>query len=190
MISQTGKRRADSKGFTLIELILVMALLVGLIALAAPRLKLFLKQRHLEAEAERFVAAIEFARAQAVNTGIPMQVTIDPEREEFSIMPIIGFYTIDQIYTYKLASGVHFIKELLKAQGVISRLRNSSGAYSIVFHPDGSLDPESLYTVGFEDDGGRRLFVVSSVWGGMFRVVNEQEYGQELSQLGINQHKR
>lgn len=184
MILRTGKpRKADERAFTLIELILVMLVLVVLISVAAPRLNLFLRQRHLEAEAQRFVAALEFAREQAINMGVPFQVVIEPAQSAYAVKPLSGFPELDQaVQVYQLAEGVRFVME------TVSNLRPVQGAggelYAITFYPDGSLDQGSMVAVGFEDRDGRRLFVIASYWMGLFRVVDEEEYVRELAHYG------
>lgn len=181
MILPTGRQsKSASIAFTLIEIILVMVVLVTLIALAAPRLSVFLRQRHLEAEAERFVAVLEFAREQAINTGVPFQIIIEPERLAYCVRPFSGFPELDQVLQrYQLAEGVRFVLETIRS--LQPSQPGGVAGYVITFRPDGSVDQEGMIAVGFEDRDGRRLFVVPSSWMGLFRVVDQEEFVRELT---------
>src|ERR1051325_1837454 len=95
--SRIGMRRRNdmaarpAPGFTLVELILVMALLATLMALAAPSLSRSMRQRNLSQEATRFVALTESARDEAVSQGVPMVVWIDPVGGRFGMGPKTGY---------------------------------------------------------------------------------------------------
>jgi len=71
--------------FTLIELILVMALLVVVMALISPSLGSFMKGRTLTSEVQRFVSLTHFAQARAVNEGIPIRLWVDPELKTYGL---------------------------------------------------------------------------------------------------------
>ena len=77
-MSPTGNSRtrsADARGrggFTLIELILVMAVLAIVLAIIAPSLGNFFRGRTLDSEARRFVSLTRYAESRAVSEGSPM----------------------------------------------------------------------------------------------------------------------
>lgn len=112
MTSQIGRhptnpdsaRRFGRAGFTLIELILVMALLVIVIGYAAPSLSRFFRGRHLDSEARRFLAITRYGQSRAVSEGIPMVLWIDAERGSYGLKAQTGYdeedtkalqYTVD-----------------------------------------------------------------------------------------------
>ncbi len=66
--------------FTLIELVVVMAVLATVLAIVVPSLSRSCKQRHRRQEADRLLAVIEYARDEAVSQGVPMVVWIDAEQ--------------------------------------------------------------------------------------------------------------
>ena len=74
-------------GFTLIELIFVMALLTVVVGFAAPSLARSMRQRNLDGEATRLLAATEYARDEAVSQGVPMTVWINPDTQRFGVEP-------------------------------------------------------------------------------------------------------
>ncbi len=65
-------------GFSLLELVLVVAILATLGAIAAPRYATALDRYHADATARRIVADLELARATARNTSSSVTVTFDP----------------------------------------------------------------------------------------------------------------
>src|ERR1041385_8604678 len=66
------ERRRCRGAFTLIELILVMALLAIVLAISAPSLSRFFRSRSLDSEARRFMALTRAAQSRAVSEGVPM----------------------------------------------------------------------------------------------------------------------
>jgi prepilin-type N-terminal cleavage/methylation domain-containing protein len=84
--SPTGMNKsADSHraAFTLIELILVMALLATSWRLPRRLSRVPYADRNLRQEAARFVALTEFARSEAISRGIPMIVWVDSRCASF-----------------------------------------------------------------------------------------------------------
>src|ERR1017187_2956921 len=73
------------RGFTLIELILVMALLTIVISLTAPRLSRFFHGRTLDSEARRLLALTRSGQSRAVSEGIPMDLWVDAGQGTFGL---------------------------------------------------------------------------------------------------------
>jgi len=78
-----GRRRPN--GFTLIELILVMALLTVVVALTAPKLSRFFHGRTLDSEARRLLALTRSGQSRAVSEGVPMDLWVDAAAGEFGL---------------------------------------------------------------------------------------------------------
>ena len=66
-----SKARRKQEGFTLLELILVMALLTGVMAVVAPSLSGFLRSAALYEEGRRMLSVIEMTRREAIANGFP-----------------------------------------------------------------------------------------------------------------------
>lgn len=64
-------------GFTLIELILVLALLVIITSIAVPTMSRFIRGRALDSEAQRMMALMHAAQSRAVSEGAPMMLWLD-----------------------------------------------------------------------------------------------------------------
>src|ERR1035437_5952671 len=95
--SGKAARFADQarRGFTLIELILVMALLTVVISLTAPRLSRFFHGRTLDSEARRLLALTRSGQSRAVSEGMPMDLWVDAEEGTFGLEAEPSYETSD-----------------------------------------------------------------------------------------------
>ncbi len=71
-----------ASAFTLIELVLVMALLVVAVSIVAPRMSGFIRGQALGSEARRLEALMHAGQARAVSEGMPMVVWFDGKQNE------------------------------------------------------------------------------------------------------------
>src|ERR1035441_9122537 len=83
------------RGFTLIELILVMALLTIVISLTAPKLSRFFHGRTLDSEARRLLALTRSGQSRAVSEGVPMDLWVDAELGRFGLEAEPSYETSD-----------------------------------------------------------------------------------------------
>src|SRR3954471_10738870 len=74
-----------SSGFTLIELILVMALLSVVLAVSAPALSGFFRGRSIDAEARRLVSLIRYGQSRAVSEGVPVVLWINTRQGTYGL---------------------------------------------------------------------------------------------------------
>ena len=70
----SGSPRAAARGFTLVELAVVLAIVAILLRVAAPGLSRGAAARALAAQASEFMAALRFARAQALARGAAVTI--------------------------------------------------------------------------------------------------------------------
>jgi prepilin-type N-terminal cleavage/methylation domain-containing protein len=90
MISPIGNRIRNDQarcagGFTLVELILVMALLVIAISLVTPSLSRFFRARKVDSEVNRFLALAHYGQSRAVSEGMPTMLWIDPRAGTYGL---------------------------------------------------------------------------------------------------------
>ncbi|HEX4643983.1 MAG TPA: prepilin-type N-terminal cleavage/methylation domain-containing protein, partial [Verrucomicrobiae bacterium] len=98
MTSQTGNnpisRSNDARprrAFTLIELILVMAVLTIAVALVTPILSRFFGGRSVDSEVSRFVALTRYGQSRAVSEGVPMMLWIDVRNGSYGLKQETGY---------------------------------------------------------------------------------------------------
>jgi prepilin-type N-terminal cleavage/methylation domain-containing protein len=82
MTLETGKHNKlrSRCAFTLIELVLVMALLVVAVCMVAPRMADFIRGRALDTEARRMLALMHAGQARAVSEGMPIVLWFDAKQ--------------------------------------------------------------------------------------------------------------
>ena len=97
MTLRTGNSRIRSneqrrvRAFTLVELILVMALLLIVMCVALPSLKGFFRGRNLDSEARRFLSLARYGQSRAVSEGVPMVLWIDARRGAYGLQQQAGY---------------------------------------------------------------------------------------------------
>jgi type II secretion system protein H len=77
-----------SKGFSFIEIIVVLVLMSLSVALIAPTLSRFSKTVELKAAVKRVSAILRYCRSEAINSGKVYQVFLDPESKEVRVQPL------------------------------------------------------------------------------------------------------
>jgi len=162
--SAVGNRR--SLGFTLIELILVMALLAIVMAIAAPSLSRSMRQRNLDGEAARLLAATEYARDEAISQGVPMTVWIDPEGRRFGIEPKEGFLgneTRIREFSVDPDIGLEIANAVVK-RGIVEAME---------FAPDGTPALTNVESVVLKDRFNSVLTLAQTTDGWGYEIVKE-----------------
>src|SRR6266699_3774640 len=97
MTLRTGSRRNNrdatrrDSAFTLIELVLVMAMLMIVISVAFPSLKGFFRGRNLDSEARRFLSLTQYGQSRAVSEGVPMVLWIDARQKTYGLQAQTGY---------------------------------------------------------------------------------------------------
>src|SRR6266576_1390544 len=83
--SQTSASRAGYSAFTLIELILVMAILTIAVSITAPTLGRFFSGRALDSEARRLLALTHNGQSRAVTEGFPVELWVDARQRTYGL---------------------------------------------------------------------------------------------------------
>jgi type II secretion system protein H len=86
MTLATGQIKRRPNGFTLIELILVLALLVIITSIATPRMAKFIRGRALDTEMGRVIALMHMAQSRAVSEGMPVLVWINTDASTYGMI--------------------------------------------------------------------------------------------------------
>ena len=77
-----NRQSAIANAFTLIELMLVLALIVVAVAIVVPRMSGFIRGRALDSEARRLLALTDAGEARAVSEGMPMVLWFNAKQNE------------------------------------------------------------------------------------------------------------
>ena len=151
-------------GFTLVELVVVMALLAIVAALSAPAMSRSIRARNLNGEAARFIAATEYGRDEAVSQGVPMTVWIDPATQRFGVEPRAGFEGIEpRKREFAVHADIHFEMENAAA-GIVQ---------AVEFAPDGVPTTASVEVVRLVDRFESEVIVVRTKDGWGYEIQKE-----------------
>lgn len=134
-----GKRRQTFRGYTLLELVLVLAILGVALAAVAPSLRGFGTGRLTSEAAIRFLALTRFARSQAISDGCPYRITIDVANGTCTVqMQEIDSFVDVEGRSFKAAEGVRLETTAPLDEGV----------HCIEFDPTGRSGPADVVFVG------------------------------------------
>ena len=167
--TQYGTRRPCS-AFTMIELILVMAIVVVAISITAPRLANFFRGRTLDSEARRLLALTHSGQHRAISEGIPTRLQFDIPNHTYQLKQDPGWsdrdpkavaFSFDQdleievvhANTTRKHSSFGRLSDSLLSQA------NPRDLPEIRFLPDGSIDESSPEAFHLQDKNGASLWL-------------------------------
>jgi len=173
-----GPTRSRRHGFTLIEMILVMALLVVAVSMVSPRLSGFIRGRALESEARRVLALTHAARSRAISESMPVLLWLDATVGRYGVEretrgqngdPLSQEFTVDDNLRIAFDQAQRLIGQTLtstRTTGLLPGVSTSPTSTtartepSIRFLPDGTLDEDSPNAIRIEDSDGSVLWLV------------------------------
>ena len=130
----------------MIELIMVMVILTAIMTVVAPSLNKFFRGTIINDEARRILGVTQFARQEAISSGMPMQVWFDLENQWFGVRELSGLDAgAGNQSNTDLKSGSHSyqLDSNLEIELDRSTPLNQSMP-NMIFYPDGQLDVASL----------------------------------------------
>jgi len=145
--------------FTLIELILVLALLVVITSLAAPAMSNFIRGRALDSEARRLLALIHAGQSRAVSEGMPMVLWLDEKQGAYGLQAETTGKTGDAKAENLTLDQYLQITVMTTGPGGVTK---SGSLPAIRFLPDGTVDENSPQTLRLTDAKGSSLWLIES----------------------------
>ena len=139
------------KGFTLIELILVLALLVVITSIAAPAMSRFIRGRALDSEARRLIALMHAAQSRAVSEGAPMMLWVDEKADGYGFEAETSGQNGDTKAEALTVDSTLQIAVLKAGAGVQTTFKSLP---AIRFLADGTVDESSPQTLKLTDSDG------------------------------------
>lgn len=150
-------------GFTLIELVLILALLVVITSLTAPAMARFIRGRALDTEARRMVALMHAAQSRAVSEGAPMMFWVDAKGGRYGLCSEASGQTSGQRLSAAPGQNGDPKAETLTVDATlaVAVVKLSTGAQiefnglpAIRFLADGTVDESSPQTLKLADSDG------------------------------------
>lgn len=143
------RRFGAAAGFTLIELIFVMVLLLTVASMVAPRMSSFFRGRALNSEARRMLSLSRYGQSRAVAEGVPVLLWVDSKNSTYGLEIPTGHADTDnrgQVFT---AEPSLRLETPTPTENVVSELEDEKlglpeGLPCIRFNPDGFFDEVSV----------------------------------------------
>jgi len=154
---------AGIRGFTLLELILVMVILSTVLAMAAPSLSGFFASRQINDAAAQILALTQLARSQAISEGIIYRLNFDTQRHTYWLSAQrTGAFE-------KLKTEVGQVFELPKDMVMeLEGLQKKDGDTFLAFTPNGTV---TAGTVRLIDRRGRAFEVTCPTATESFSII-------------------
>lgn len=173
-VSRVTRRTA----FTLIELILVMAVLLVVFGVAFPSLKGFFRGRSLDSEARRFLALTRYGQSRAVSEGMPMTLWIDRDQHRYGLRAAEGYVDSDAKageFTFNEDLQIEAqMRAIVSQSSQLLMNRTASKLPAIRFLPDGSIAETSPAQITIRQSETEALWVVQSRNGLNYEIQNRQ----------------
>jgi type II secretory pathway pseudopilin PulG len=133
----------SSRGFTILEIIIVLFLLVGLLGIVLPRISL---EENLGSVGRRMVGTVRSLQSLAMSTQKTVRLYVDIDRGVYWPMILDGNQEkvpIDAAWTtpLNLPAAIRF-SDILAAQE-----KKTSGRVDLSFYPTGRIDPATMHLV-------------------------------------------
>jgi type II secretion system protein H len=180
--SQNARQCARAHGFTLVELLLVMGMLVVVLAVAFPSLTGFFRGRSLDAEAHRFLALTRYAQSRAVSEGIPMLMWIDVEGGMYGLeAPASYLEKDDKAVEYELNKDIEVEVEQSLSLAASTEIRLTlpglGNSPMIRFEPDGSISDSSPEGIVFRQGEDTPIWIGKNLNRLNYEIQSEEPSG-------------
>ena len=156
----------DLRGFTLIELMVVMVLISTLTAFALPKISSTLFADQLKSTARRFIGIVAEAGSEARAKRTRVTLRYDPAAHVFTTAPVAGTARDKQAHRYprvKVPDSVQVV-DISTAHGG----DESVGQLYIAFSPLGYVDKTIVH---LRNDDGDELSIALSPFLGVTRIL-------------------
>ena len=146
-------------GFTLIELILVLALLVIFTSIATPAMSRFIRGRALDTEARRLLALTHLAQSRAVSEGMPMMLWVNEQADSYGFASEASAQGGDPKAEMLNVDSTLAVSVVSTTAGVPTTFNNFP---AIRFQADGTVDENSPPTLKLTDGDGFSRWLVAT----------------------------
>ncbi len=143
-MSARDSRLSRQGGFTLLELLVAVAVAAILLALAVPALRVFIQNNREDAEADSLISSLDYARSEAVKRDADVEVCASAVDTSTPATPTCSGSTtwntgwiVETIVPVAGTPAVLQVKSPLAAGNTLSATLGGTGVTQITFQPDG-----------------------------------------------------
>jgi prepilin-type N-terminal cleavage/methylation domain-containing protein len=166
-----------ARAFTLIELMLVMAILTIAVSISAPALSHFFRGRSLDSQARMVLALTRHGQGRAVSEGLPMELWVDVKNAVIGLEAEPSYEVTDgkaMEFTLENNLQIEIVSLPVKSGSILGAspssantapakiLTRHAGLPRIRFLPDGSLDEESPMVLKLTSNEGDSMWIAQS----------------------------
>jgi type II secretion system protein H len=157
--SRHASRVTCHAAFTLVELLLVLALLVIITSMVAPAMSNFIRARAVDSEARRLFALMHAGQSRAVSEGLPMMLWVDEKQGAYGLNaetpPKGGDPKAENLSVDENVQ----ISVLNAGATALTTFQNLP---AIRFLADGTIDENSPQTLRLADAKGNALWLIEA----------------------------
>ena len=170
-------RRPRGGGFTLIELIFVLALLAISAAFVASNMNGFFRARMLNFEARRMLSLAQYGQSRAAAEGVPVMLWVDVKNSTYGLTTLSSFndpqgdphataYTAESSLSLETpTTDVPLVSEQDD-----EKLGLTEGLAAIRFNPDGFIDESSVHKITIRQGTEAALDLVPAANGLSYEI--------------------
>jgi type II secretion system protein H len=164
------------KGFSLLELMVVLILISLSVALVTPSLSRFLRTVELKGAAKKVSAILRFCRSEAVNKGQVYQVLFDSNSREVKVQTMESTEEKEENEEEKLSPKIYILPEGVQIKGEpMTPSPYASDLPMIEFYPNGGSNGGAIL-LDSQDRMGYKIKV--HLLTGMVEVERAKEVGR------------
>ena len=129
------KRLGGQAGFSLLELVLVLAVIATMLAIASPTLRNWNRGQQMKHAVIEFMTATQSARTLAISTASVHRLNVDTQNGRFWVTRLVGETFVE------LGDDLHEMEPLPEHCRIeLTKFTDNTGAY-IDFYPTGRVQP-------------------------------------------------
>jgi Tfp pilus assembly protein FimT len=180
MTLTTGiNRRRRGDAFTLVELMLVMAILIIAASLITPKLTQFFGGRSADSEARKLQALMHYGQSRAVSEGVPMMLWVDSAKGTYGLEQEPGYNDSDPRAVENRLDGklkISVTKNAVKTPQVNSQTgrilsgqakQSKTRLPAVYFMPDGSIsEMQSVASVSIQYSNDPPVVITATAGAG------------------------
>jgi len=154
--------RANFRAFTLLEILIVLAIIAILVGMVAPNLRAFARGRTISDEARQIVAMARYAEAQSIADAAPYRLNIDSD----------GVWLTTQAAGTWAPPPNDFSAKMDLQQGITidcDIAKQPDGQY-ITFSPTGRTQPS---TITLADPSGQRVVIQCQSATDLYEIASD-----------------
>ncbi len=158
----------SSRGFTILEIIIVLFLLVGLLGIVLPRISL---EENLGSIGRQMVRTVRSIQDLSMATQKPLRLYVDIDQGVYWLMILDGNQEKAPIDHPTWAKPIHLPTAVRISDMVVDRVIKSSGRVDLFFYPTGRVDPMTMHLV---DTHNNLLAIAIEPVTGAIRMSDER----------------